>query len=94
MGASQFWKVSSSLEDQIWLLVGWWHGDDLEGLLSLLMIGDVPLCLLQHCLTFMDRGFVFNLINDYISGFSPKDPKVSSTFLGSLYVSASIKALY
>lgn len=29
----------------------------------------------------MDRGFVFNLINDYISGFSPKDPKVSSTFL-------------
>ena len=24
----------------------------------------------------MDRGFVFNLINDYISGFSPKDPKV------------------
>lgn len=26
----------------------------------------------------MDRGFVFNLINDYISGFSPKDPKVSS----------------
>lgn len=94
MGASEFWKVSSSLEDQIWLLVGWWHGDDLEGLLSLLMIGDVALCLLQRCLTFMDRGFVFNLINDYISGFSPKDPKVSSTFLGSLYVSASIKALY
>jgi len=29
----------------------------------------------------MDRGFVFNLINDYISGFSPKDPKVSSIFL-------------
>lgn len=29
----------------------------------------------------MDRGFVFNLINDYISGFSPKDPKVSSMFL-------------
>ena len=26
----------------------------------------------------MDRGFVFNLINDYISGFSPKDPKVRS----------------
>uniref|UniRef100_A0A6G1RFT7 Dedicator of cytokinesis 11 n=1 Tax=Hypotaenidia okinawae TaxID=2861861 RepID=A0A6G1RFT7_9GRUI len=24
----------------------------------------------------MDRGFVFNLINDYISGFSPKDPKL------------------
>lgn len=57
------------------------------------MIGDVPLCLLQRCLTFMDRGFVFNLINDYISGFSPKDPKVSNAFLGSLYVSAPIKAL-
>uniref|UniRef100_A0A803TN96 Dedicator of cytokinesis 11 n=1 Tax=Anolis carolinensis TaxID=28377 RepID=A0A803TN96_ANOCA len=32
---------------------------------------------LKRCLTFMDRGFIFNLINDYVSGFSPKDPKVS-----------------
>uniref|UniRef100_A0A670Z948 Dedicator of cytokinesis 11 n=1 Tax=Pseudonaja textilis TaxID=8673 RepID=A0A670Z948_PSETE len=32
--------------------------------------------LLKRCLTFMDRGFIFNLINDYISGFSPKDPKL------------------
>ncbi|NWQ92464.1 DOC11 protein, partial [Burhinus bistriatus] len=31
---------------------------------------------LKRCLTFMDRGFVFNLINDYVSGFSPKDPKL------------------
>ncbi|XP_054372282.1 dedicator of cytokinesis protein 11 isoform X3 [Molothrus ater] len=31
---------------------------------------------MKRCLTFMDRGFVFNLINDYISGFSPKDPKL------------------
>uniref|UniRef100_A0ABM5EVP8 Dedicator of cytokinesis protein 11 isoform X1 n=1 Tax=Pogona vitticeps TaxID=103695 RepID=A0ABM5EVP8_9SAUR len=31
---------------------------------------------LKRCLTFMDRGFIFTLINDYISGFSPKDPKV------------------
>ncbi|NWS40609.1 DOC11 protein, partial [Probosciger aterrimus] len=31
---------------------------------------------LKRCLTLMDRGFVFNLINDYISGFSPKDPKL------------------
>ncbi|XP_039210727.1 dedicator of cytokinesis protein 11 isoform X1 [Crotalus tigris] len=31
---------------------------------------------LKRCLTFMDRGFIFNLINDYISGFSPKDPKL------------------
>ncbi|NXB16751.1 DOC11 protein, partial [Rhagologus leucostigma] len=31
---------------------------------------------LKRCLTFMDRGFVFNLINDYISGFSRKDPKL------------------
>lgn len=50
---------------------------------------------LQRCLTFMDRGFVFNLINDYISGFSPKDPKVSSRFLEKLqlYIPTSIKAL-
>lgn len=40
---------------------------------------------LQRCLTFMDRGFVFNLINDYISGFSPKDPKVSGMFLESWF---------
>ncbi|ETE71936.1 Dedicator of cytokinesis protein 9 [Ophiophagus hannah] len=32
--------------------------------------------LLKRCLTFMDRGFIFNLINDYVSGFSPKDPKL------------------
>ncbi|XP_060539930.1 dedicator of cytokinesis protein 11 isoform X1 [Pantherophis guttatus] len=31
---------------------------------------------LKRCLTFMDRGFIFNLINDYISGFSHKDPKL------------------
>ncbi|XP_066496355.1 dedicator of cytokinesis protein 11 isoform X2 [Tiliqua scincoides] len=31
---------------------------------------------LKRCLTFMDRGFIFRLINDYISGFSPKDPKL------------------
>ncbi|XP_053129814.1 dedicator of cytokinesis protein 11 isoform X3 [Hemicordylus capensis] len=31
---------------------------------------------LKRCLTFMDRGFIFNLINDYISSFSPKDPKL------------------
>ncbi|XP_042336149.1 dedicator of cytokinesis protein 11 isoform X2 [Sceloporus undulatus] len=31
---------------------------------------------LKRCLTFMDRGYIFNLINDYISGFSPKDPKL------------------
>uniref|UniRef100_A0A8D0G5U2 Dedicator of cytokinesis 11 n=1 Tax=Sphenodon punctatus TaxID=8508 RepID=A0A8D0G5U2_SPHPU len=31
---------------------------------------------LKRCLTFMDRGFIFNLISDYVSGFSPKDPKI------------------
>ncbi|KAL8180770.1 UNVERIFIED_CONTAM: Dedicator of cytokinesis protein 11, partial [Gekko kuhli] len=31
---------------------------------------------LKRCLTFMDRGFIFNLINDYMSGFCPKDPKL------------------
>ncbi|XP_044308586.1 dedicator of cytokinesis protein 11 isoform X1 [Varanus komodoensis] len=30
---------------------------------------------LKRCLTFMDRGFIFRLINDYVSAFSPKDPK-------------------
>ncbi|XP_067852878.1 dedicator of cytokinesis protein 11 [Heptranchias perlo] len=30
---------------------------------------------MKRCLTLMDRGFIFNLINDYISCFSPKDPK-------------------
>lgn len=45
---------------------------------------------LQRCLTFMDRGFVFNLINDYISGFSPKDPKVSSRFLEKWFAAVHI----
>ncbi|XP_022422413.1 dedicator of cytokinesis protein 11-like isoform X1 [Delphinapterus leucas] len=35
---------------------------------------------LKRCLTLMDRGFVFNLINDYISGFSLKDPKVLAEY--------------
>lgn len=30
----------------------------------------------QRCLTFMNRGFAFSLINDYMCGFSLKDPKV------------------
>ncbi|XP_048192271.1 dedicator of cytokinesis protein 11 isoform X2 [Perognathus longimembris pacificus] len=35
---------------------------------------------LKRCLTLMDRGFIFHLINDYISGFSPKDPKVLAEY--------------
>uniref|UniRef100_A0A674KJH0 Dedicator of cytokinesis 11 n=1 Tax=Terrapene triunguis TaxID=2587831 RepID=A0A674KJH0_9SAUR len=35
---------------------------------------------LKRCLTFMDRGFIFNLINDYISGFGRKDPKILVEF--------------
>ncbi|XP_007507834.1 dedicator of cytokinesis protein 11 isoform X2 [Monodelphis domestica] len=35
---------------------------------------------LKRCLTLMDRGFIFNLINDYMSGFSPKDPKVLAEY--------------
>ncbi|XP_074057352.1 dedicator of cytokinesis protein 11 isoform X2 [Macrotis lagotis] len=35
---------------------------------------------LKRCLTLMDRGFVFNLINDYMSGFSPKDPKALAEY--------------
>ncbi|KAE8584717.1 hypothetical protein XENTR_v10021082 [Xenopus tropicalis] len=35
---------------------------------------------IKRCLTFMDRGFVFNLINDYMSGFSLKDPKILAEY--------------
>ncbi|KAM4695932.1 dedicator of cytokinesis protein 11 isoform 1-T1 [Rhinophrynus dorsalis] len=35
---------------------------------------------IKRCLTFMDRGFVLNLINDYMSGFSPKDPKILTEY--------------
>nr|XP_055053130.1 dedicator of cytokinesis protein 11 isoform X2 [Misgurnus anguillicaudatus] len=31
---------------------------------------------IKRCLTFMNRGFAFSLINDYMCGFSLKDPKV------------------
>uniref|UniRef100_A0A8C2EXT4 Dedicator of cytokinesis 11 n=1 Tax=Cyprinus carpio TaxID=7962 RepID=A0A8C2EXT4_CYPCA len=33
-------------------------------------------CFIKRCLTFMNRGFAFSLINDYVCGFSLKDPKV------------------
>ncbi|XP_075043338.1 dedicator of cytokinesis protein 11 isoform X2 [Mixophyes fleayi] len=35
---------------------------------------------IKRCLTFMDRGFIFNLINDYMSGFSLKDPKILNEY--------------
>ncbi|XP_063793575.1 dedicator of cytokinesis protein 11 isoform X2 [Pseudophryne corroboree] len=35
---------------------------------------------IKRCLTLMDRGFVFNLINDYMSGFSLKDPKILNEY--------------
>ncbi|XP_069468948.1 dedicator of cytokinesis protein 11 isoform X2 [Ambystoma mexicanum] len=35
---------------------------------------------IKRCLTFMDRGFIFNLINDYMSAFSPKDPKILTEY--------------
>ncbi|KAM8954282.1 LOW QUALITY PROTEIN: dedicator of cytokinesis protein 11 [Pelodytes ibericus] len=35
---------------------------------------------IKRCLTLMDRGFVFNLINDYMSGFSLKDPKILTEY--------------
>uniref|UniRef100_H2ZTS2 Dedicator of cytokinesis 11 n=1 Tax=Latimeria chalumnae TaxID=7897 RepID=H2ZTS2_LATCH len=35
---------------------------------------------IKRCLTFMDRGFTFNLINDYLCGFSLKDPKVLTEY--------------
>ena len=33
------------------------------------------MCFLQKCLTFMDRGYVFKLINSYMDKFNPGDPK-------------------
>ncbi|KAG8037848.1 hypothetical protein G9C98_006059 [Cotesia typhae] len=35
---------------------------------------------LKKCLTFMDRGFVFSLINDYIDNFSPGDVRTLQDF--------------
>lgn len=39
-----------------------------------------PICPLsaQRCFTFMDRGFVFKQINNYMNCFVPGDPKVQS----------------
>ncbi|KAJ8337720.1 hypothetical protein SKAU_G00366860 [Synaphobranchus kaupii] len=31
---------------------------------------------IKRCFTFMNRGFAFSLVNDYMCGFSLKDPKV------------------
>ncbi|KAM4612252.1 dedicator of cytokinesis protein 11 isoform 2-T2 [Polymixia lowei] len=31
---------------------------------------------IKRCLTFMNRGFAFSLVNDYMCGFTLKDPKV------------------
>ncbi|XP_077350111.1 dedicator of cytokinesis protein 11 isoform X1 [Lithobates pipiens] len=35
---------------------------------------------IKRCLTLMDRGFVFKIINDYMSGFSLKDPKILNEY--------------
>lgn len=35
---------------------------------------------LQRCLTFMDRGFVFRLINSYMDNFAPGDPRTLHDF--------------
>ncbi|XP_012262836.2 dedicator of cytokinesis protein 9 isoform X6 [Athalia rosae] len=35
---------------------------------------------LKKCLTFMDRGFVFRLINSYMDNFSPGDPRALHDF--------------
>lgn len=34
----------------------------------------------QRCLTFMDRGFVFSLINSYLDNFSPGDQRTLHDF--------------
>ncbi|KAK2157530.1 hypothetical protein LSH36_189g03057 [Paralvinella palmiformis] len=35
---------------------------------------------IKRCFTFMDRGFVFRLINSYIEMYSPGDPKILQNF--------------
>ncbi|XP_048400109.2 dedicator of cytokinesis protein 11 isoform X2 [Stegostoma tigrinum] len=35
---------------------------------------------MKRSLTLMNRGFIFNLINDYVSCFSPKDPKTLTEY--------------
>ena len=35
----------------------------------------------QKCFTFMDRGFVFRLVNMYLENFNPADGKVCKIFL-------------
>lgn len=42
-------------------------------------------CFPQRCFTFMDRGFVFKQINNYISCFAPGDPKVLSVFKQAIF---------
>lgn len=41
---------------------------------------DFDIVKLQKCLTFMDRGFVFKLINSYMDNFSPGDPRALHDF--------------
>jgi len=35
----------------------------------------------QKCFTFMDRGFVFHLVNKYLENFNPADGKVCRILL-------------
>lgn len=44
----------------------------------------------KRCLTLMDRGFVFKIINDYMSGFSLKDPKVKKNTTLNIHTNLSI----
>ena len=43
-------------------------------LFNVIDLHNVSHCL-QKCLTFMDRGYVFKLINSYMDKFNPGDPK-------------------
>jgi len=43
----------------------------------------VSVFVLQQCFTFMDRGFVFRLINMYIDNFHPTDPRVREHLVAS-----------
>jgi len=40
----------------------------------------ILIILTQRCLTFMDRGFVFRLINSYLDNFSPGDQRTLHDF--------------
>lgn len=51
---------------------------------DVLVVSCVCFLFFKRCFTFMDRGFVFKQINNYMNCFMPGDPKVKRIFCFSL----------